>query len=146
MLLIVLSMTLSVKLPPLAHGTEIFLFLLIVPPLGLYLVAAAFRQFFTVRSNRAQRFAERLAAQQRTEEAQWAAAAPAEVQVELHDLSVSVPASTPARFSAAVRSPPIGSPSAGLRADGAAFAEQPSIDIDEDFSVAAEDSSSSHAL
>ena len=53
-LLIVLSMTMSVKVAPLHRGTEIVLFLLIVPPLAIYAIVAAVRHALQHRSRRSQ--------------------------------------------------------------------------------------------
>jgi hypothetical protein len=158
-LLIVLSMTLTAYLPPISRGAELFLFLLIVPPLAVYGVAAVARTYFNVRVARAQAFADKLAAQQRAEEAHWAAAAlpskSAAIQIELSDMR--------GPSSAAARSPPIASPSAalgvGTNGDGpgsaplppltaaAPWHSSPHASVDEDYSVAADSaSSSSHAL
>lgn len=60
-------MTLSVKLPPLARGTEIFLFLLIVPPLAVYALAAVASRYFSVRADRARIFAAKMVEQLQAE-------------------------------------------------------------------------------
>jgi len=93
-LLIVLSMTLSAKLPPLASGTEIFIFLLVVPPLGLYLLAAIASQYFGARADRAKVLAAKIDEQRRAEEEQWAApSSNAAVDVELSAVPTPPPTS-----------------------------------------------------
>jgi hypothetical protein len=86
-LLIVLSMTLNAKLPPLDRGTEIFLFLLVVPPLAVYAVAAVASRYFGVRADRARIFAAKMAEQLQAEKNRSAPALFTDVRVELSQRS-----------------------------------------------------------
>ena len=122
-LLIVLSMTLSAKLPPLARGTEIFIFLLVVPPLGLYLVAAVAGHYFGARADRAEILAAKIDEQRRAEEEQWAAPhsnanAAADVDVELSAVpKITINSHSPPTSPFALRPAPL-SPSAMASARG----------------------------
>jgi type IV secretory pathway TrbL component len=146
-------MTLSVFLSPLADGPQLVLFLLVVPPLCVYAVAAVASGYFGVRRDRAHTFAVKLAAQQRSEEAQWAAPSQPSAVTNVELAEMAGPQSAIALSSVAVLSP-VASPSATLSAGAAAAAGSPwdsaaQCSIDEDYSVPTADSdgsSSSHAL
>jgi hypothetical protein len=113
-LLIILSMTLSVYLSPRSDGPQLVLFLLVVPPLCVYVLAAVTRRYFGVRAVRARIFAAKLAEQLHAEKRESARSSLAGVSVELSDACVHSSAGANASPSFALAAAQSGRSDAGI--------------------------------